>query len=234
MTNVRDNNLTFINESFEAVIVTPAQLDLLLADAWRHFGTHFFRYNLGIYKDEIRRVIPLRIRLVDFKLSKSQRRVLRRNADLETVIEPTKITDEIHDLFERHKRRFKSGVPNSIYDFLSRDPAGVPTRGFEVTVRNHGKLLAASFFDVGSKSVSAIYASFDPDETLRSLGIFTMLKVIEFALRDGKEFYYHGYAYEGESYYDYKKRFSALESFDWNGSWATFNAEYAEAAEKEL
>ena len=33
------------------------------------------------------------------------------------------------------------------------------------------------------------------------------------------EFYYHGYAYEGESFYDYKKRFSATEEFDWRGRW---------------
>ena len=44
----------------------------------------------------------------------------------------------------------------------------------------------------------------------------------EFALGQGKELYYHGYAYEGESFYDYKKRFSALEEFDWEGNWVHF------------
>ena len=46
-----------------------------------------------------------------------------------------------------------------------------------------------------------------------------MLKEIEHALATGKQFFYPGYAYDGESFYDYKKRFSALEQFDWNGSW---------------
>ncbi len=207
----------FINEQFEADAVTAEQLDMLLADGWRHFGIYFFRYNLNIHKEDIVRVIPLRIRLADFKLSKTQKRVLRKNEDLTVEFAPIKITDEIESLFHRHKRRFDHGVPDSIYDFLSPDAANYPTVGFQITARDvDDKLLAKSFFDVAAESVSAIYGCFDPDETSRSLGIFTMLKVIDFATRNGKTFYYHGYAYDSESFYDYKKRFSGLEQFDWN------------------
>jgi len=213
------DRLEIINEEFHAESIEPAILDILLADAWRHFGTHFFRYNYGIYKNEIRRVLPLRIRVNDLRLSKSQRRVLRRNTDLETSIQPIGITPETHDLFDRHKRRFKSGVPDTIYDFLSREPATAPTNGFEVSVRCDGDLVAASFFDVGRDSISSIYGIFDPEETKRSLGIFTMLTELQFALDNQKSYYYHGYAYEGVSFYDYKKRFGALEIFDWNGNW---------------
>ena len=216
-----DADLRLINEEFYAEAISPAQLDILLADGWRHFGTHFFRYNLGIYEDEIRRVLPLRIRLNDFKFSKSQRRILRRNSDLDVKIQPIKITDETHDLFDRHKRRFKKGVPDSIYDFLAPDPANDPTKGLEVSVRLNDDLQAVSFFDVGKTSVSSIYGIFDPTEHARSLGIFTMLKEIEYALETGKQYFYPGYAYDGDSFYDYKKRFSALEQFDWSGSWAS-------------
>ena len=211
------DRLDIINEEFYAEKITPDHLDLFLADGWRHFGTHFFRYNLGVYQDEIRRVLPLRIRLNDLKLSKSQRRVLRKNSDLDVSIQSIDITSETHDLFERHKQRFKSGVPRTIYDFLSEDDG--PTEVLEVGIRHDGKLFAASFFDVGNTSISSIYGIFDPTETSRSLGIFTILKEIEYAIENGKEFYYHGYAYEGESFYDYKKRFSGLEQFDWKGEW---------------
>ncbi len=217
------DRLEIINEEFYAEAVTPAQLDTLLADGWRHFGTHFFRYNLGMYEEEIRRVLPLRIRLSDFKFSKSQRRVLRKNSALDVQIQPIELTVETHDLFDRHKQRFKRSVPNTVYDFLSLDAANEPTKGLEVSVRRDGDLLAASFFDVGEHSVSGIYGIFDPTETSRSLGIFTMLKVIEYALETGKTYYYPGYAYEGESFYDYKKRFAALEVFDWNGNWKEFS-----------
>ena len=63
---------------------------------------------------------------------------------------------------------------------------------------------------------------FDPDLSSRSLGIFTMLKEIEFAMANGKELYYQGYSYEGESFYDYKKRFRATERFDWRGNWELY------------
>ena len=71
--------------------------------------------------------------------------------------------------------------------------------------------------------MSSIYGIFDPDETTASLGIFTMLKEIEYTVNHGKTHYYHGYAYEGSSFYDYKKRFSALEMYDWNGRWLPFD-----------
>lgn len=219
-----DGDITFINEEFHTDQVTPEQLDLLLADAWRHFGTQFFRYSIGVYESDIRRVIPLRIRLENFSLSKSQRRVVRQNWDVHVLIRPIEITDEAIALFERHKQRFKSGVPDSIYDFLSGNPSRVPCEALEIVVQLDGRLIASSYFDVGERSVSAIYGMFDPDLKGRSLGIFTMLKVIAFAIEHGKEFYYQGYSYEGRSFYDYKKRFRGTEAFDWNGNWAPFVA----------
>ena len=209
----------YINEVFDSPHVSAEQLDLLLADGWRHFGTQFFRYSLGIYEFDIRLVIPLRLRLDRFSLSKSQRRVIRQNGDLTVTVQPAEITPESADLFDRHKRRFKWGVPDSIYDFLSNDPARVPCEAMQVTARLDDRLVAVSYFDVASRSISAVYGMFDPEFSDRSLGIFTMLKEIEFAQERRKEFYYQGYAYEGESFYDYKKRFRGTEAFDWKGNW---------------
>lgn len=217
-----DGDITFINEEFYADRITPSQLDTLLAAGWRHFGTQFFRYSLGIYEFDIRRVIPLRIRLAHFSLSKSQRRVLRENVDTSVAIGPIQVTSESTELFERHKQRFKSGVPDSIYDFLG--PA-MPCDAFELDVRLDDRLVAVSYFDVGELAVSAIYGMFDPEFASRSLGIFTMLKEIEFAHDSGKELYYQGYSYSGSSFYDYKKRFRGTERFDWDGNWGMFTGE---------
>jgi len=217
-------DLQFINEEFYAESVSPAQIDRLLEDGWRHFGTHFYRYSLGFHGPDIRRVIPLRIRLADFSLSKSQRRILNKNQDLETVIRPILITPRSESLFDRHKTRFDHSVPDSIYDFLSHEPATVPCSAMEISIFENDKLLAASYFDVGKNSLSGIYAMFEPEEGSRGLGIFTMLKEIEYALESGKGFYYQGYCYEGESFYDYKKRFRGTECFDWSGNWEVFVA----------
>jgi len=211
--------LRYINEVFETPHVSSDELDLLLADGWRHFGTYFFRYSLGLYESDIRLVIPLRIRLSNFQLSKSQRRVLNRNGDVSIAIRPIEITDESIALFDLHKQRFTFGVPDSIFDFLSDEPASVPNEALQLTVRLHDRLVAVSYFDVAADSISAIYGMFDPEFPTRSLGIFTMLKEIEYAITQGKSFYYQGYSYEGRSFYDYKKRFRGTEAFDWRGNW---------------
>lgn len=216
-------NFRYLNEQFYAEKVLPQQLDALLEQSWRHFGKHFFRYNLGLYQNEIRLVIPLRINLAKFSLSKSQRKILRKNADLQTIIRPVEITDEKNILFEIHKQRFKEGIPDSIYDFLDEDAANIPCKTLECCIYREKELLAVSFFDVGETSMSGIYACFKPEETTRSLGIFTMLLEIEFAIKNNKTFYYQGYAYQGNSFYDYKKRFRALETYDWSGNWEGFS-----------
>lgn len=212
-----------VNQEFYASKVTPRELDFLLSEGWRHFGQHFYRYNLGFLENEFRFVIPLRIRLADFDFSKSQRRILRKNRDLRTFIRPIEFDVEKHELFKRHKLRFNHGIPASIYNFLDADAANTPCQALEFCIYDKSELLAVSFLDVGEKSVSSIYAMFDPSAAKRSLGIFTMLLEIEYAVENDKTFYYQGYTYEGESFYDYKKRFNALERFEWNGNWSKFS-----------
>ena len=217
-----DAEFVFINEEFYAEQVSPGGIDALWADGWRHFGTHFFRYNLGVHDFDVRIVIPLRIRLNNFNFSKSQRRVLRRNKDLSFEIRSISVTSEAEGLFDRHKRRFRSGIPNSIYDFLAGGTDTMPVESRELAVFDSGSLVAVSYFDIGNSATSGIYGMFEPSVEKRSLGIFTLLKEIEYAIESGKKYYYLGYAYEGASFYDYKKRFRSTEAFNWNGKWQPF------------
>lgn len=213
----------FLNEEFTSLSVKPTELDELLARGWRHFGTEFFRYNLAWHDFEIRRVHPLRIRLTGFSLSKSQRRILKKNTDCRVVIQPANVNPPTIELFDRHRLRFVENRPDSLYQFLSDDPSRKPCSTFEVAVYKESKLIAVSFFDLGSNSLSGVYAVFDPQYANRSLGIFTMLTEIDYAISSGKQFYYQGYCYDGESFYDYKKKFRGSEYFDWKDSWRKLN-----------
>jgi leucyl-tRNA---protein transferase len=218
-----------INEELHSSLVSPEQLDRLLAMGWRHFGTHFFRYNFGFPgsgEQYHRRIMPLRIRLADFRLSKNQRRVLKRNLDTVTVIRPIDVTPEAERLYDAHSVRFPPGQPPSVYTFLSYDPANVPTEGREVAVYLDGRLISISYVSIGVEQISSVFAMFDPDMPRRSLGILTILKELEHAREEGKTYYYHGYAYDGPSFYDYKKRFSGLEQYDWATSeWSDYDKE---------
>ena len=56
----------------------------------------------------------------------------------------------------------------------------------------------------------------------RSLGLYVLLRQIQYAREAEKTYLYHGYAYREPSFYDYKKNFYGLEYFDWKGSWLPY------------
>jgi arginine-tRNA-protein transferase len=201
--------------------VPPSRMDQLWADGWRHFGPFFFRRYYLEYGEEIKSVQPLRIALRHFRLSKSQRRVLRRNVDLELQIRPTIVDEPMRRVFSAHLLRFTHNTPSCLEDFLGFQPSSVPCQNMTLAVLSSGRLVAASFLDLGQDAVSSVYGIFDPVESRRSLGIFTMLKEIEYAQQRGCEYYYPGYACIEPSPYDYKKQFAGLEHYDWAGGWTT-------------
>ncbi|MEZ0385618.1 MAG: hypothetical protein ACAI34_01025, partial [Verrucomicrobium sp.] len=71
-----------IFDSAEAAAVPPHGMDMLWAKGWRHFGRGFFRYSITEHGGRWETILPLRIDLAKCELTKSQRRVLRRNGDL--------------------------------------------------------------------------------------------------------------------------------------------------------
>ncbi len=208
-----------INEYFMTRKITAETLDSLLANGWRHFGTYFFRYNINVHQGQLCKVIPLRIDLQKFTFSKSQQKIWKKNQDLDIHIQPIQINQDVLDLFEKHKTKFKENIPENIYTFLSYHPAKVPCAAVEIGVYKADKLLAMSFLDLGKESVSSVYGMYDFEWANRSLGIYTMLLEIDFALKTNRRYYYHGYCFDMPSFYDYKKKFNGLQGFDWQGGW---------------
>ena len=211
----------FINESGRLPHAPPALMDELWAHGWRHFGSDFFRYS--ITADEhgsLQTIQPLRLPLAEFRMSKSQRRVLRKNEDLELCMAPAVVDDEREAMFLRHRERFSSNIPDSLRTFMpSALPHAEPCECMSVEVREAGRLIAVSYMDVGAAAVSSVYAMFEPHAASRSLGTLTMLEEIRWATAAGKRWLYPGYATAQPSHYDYKKTFRPLERFDWRGQW---------------
>jgi arginine-tRNA-protein transferase len=221
-----------IIEDVPVPAVSPELLDELLACGWRHFGRQFFRYSISLDDNgALQRIMPLRLDVADFQPSKSQRRVLRRNADVIVRLAPATVDEEREAMFQRHKTRFKSNIPDSLRDFLPEtEPARVPCECREVQMWEGDRLLAVSYLDLGRESASSVYAIFEPDAARRSPGIFTLLQEIEFARASGRRFLYPGYATIEPGHYDYKKQFRGLHWFDWLGSWHPLRTCGAEAA----
>ncbi len=206
-------------QRFESSRITPTTLDALLSDGWRHHGCSFFRDVYGQVGRRFSLILPLRLRVADCRLSKSQRRVMRTNSDLQVEFAAAGLDEDKRRLFDLHRRRFHENVPEKLEDFLGNQPAYIPCQVAECRVYLKRRLIAASFFDLTSSSLSSIYAIFDPAEESRSPGIFTLLCELEFARRSGLHHLYLGYAHADATHYDYKKRFDATEFYDWRGVW---------------
>jgi arginine-tRNA-protein transferase len=198
--------------------VSPAAMDRLWAQGWRHFGTHFFLYDMSWHEGQLVRVLPLRVNLQKFSPTRIQRRILNLNRDVRVEFRPATIDAEREALFEKHKTRFDDNVPTSLQEFISSDPARVPCNTTECLLFVDDRLFAVSYLDVGLEAVSAVYAMFDLDQSRRSPGIHLILEEIYWALHRGYRYVYLGYCYDRPSHYDYKKRFRGLECLDWQSN----------------
>lgn len=207
--------MNIIDETFNRELVSPDELDTLLSEGWRHFGTLFYRQNLTVFEDKIAQIIPLRVDLNKFQPSKSLRRIKKKNEDTSTEIDLVNMTPVKTKLFHQHSKRFQTNQPDSIETFISNKPDTVPCICKNIDIYLNKKLIATSFLDIGTNSVSSVYGMFDLSHEKRNLGHYTILKEIQYAQSLEKEWYYIGYATIQPSIYDYKKRLPALEAYDW-------------------
>lgn len=207
-------------QTFLCLDAAPEQMDQYWAEGWRHFGIFFFRCRTTAHGGKPFHVLPLRIDLERFALTRSQKRVLAKNRDTKVELRPTEADEIKEELFRKHSRRFRENVPGSLDDFLSPAPATVPCLNLELCIYLAEKrLVGVTFLDSGKHATSAVYAIFDPAEAKRSLGILMMLYSIQFSREQGYRYYYPGYAYQEPSSYDYKKHFQGLEYLDWDAGW---------------
>lgn len=209
-------------QHFFRLEASPREMDEFWAAGWRHFGIFFFRYRTAMHDDKAFTVMPLRLDLGRFELTRSQRRVLAVNRDTTTRLRPTVVDRAKHALFLRHRKRFTENAPSSLDNFLSPAPDCIPCRNVELCIYRGETLLGVTFLDLGETASSAVYAIFEPAERKRSLGILMMLQSIQFSRDQGYRYYYPGYAYHEPFVYDYKKRFIGLEYLDWNSGWRPY------------
>ncbi len=200
--------------------VSPKELNTLLADGWRHFGSFFFRDTLSWNGSTLSQITPLRINLEKFQPSKSQRKILRKARQSQVIFRNAYIDLKKIVMFNQHTQRFKSNIPNSIYDFLDPNPAFIPCHTLECCLYDaQQELYAVSFLDIASESTSSVYAMFNPDFQDLSPGVHTLLAEIAHTKALGKKYLYTGYAFREPSHYDYKKKFEGTEYYDWRGNW---------------
>ncbi len=186
------------------------------------FTTHFLCFQNQLYS-----AIWIRLNLQDFHFTKSQRKLLAKNAKIfQHRAAYRHLTQEKEILYHRYASHFNGRLSPSLRDSLEDYDEGLVFNTHEITVRKRdtNELVAASYLDLGQKTAASILGIYEPTLKHYSLGYYTMLLEIAYCLEQGHVFYYPGYVVPGYERFDYKLRLGKAEYYDLvSDSWLPFS-----------
>ena len=200
----------FTQEYFYAYEVNEREFDEFLSSGWRRFGLFFFRPAC----DGCKQCIPLRVSCSQFRPTKSQRRVLRKNENTQVKLSPPNYRDEIFNIYRKHSR-IKFGQDSELSRFKeSFFTAAVPSAQSEYYI--DGKLIGVGFIDISLNALSSVYFIYDPDYSAYSPGNFSIMKEVEIGRELGVAHYNLGYWIDGNKSMSYKGNFSPHQTYQWD------------------
>ncbi|MGO8696055.1 MAG: arginyltransferase [Rectinemataceae bacterium] len=199
-------------EEFTVSSFEPEIYEALLARGWRRSGFSFYR----TICPDCDLCMPIRLDNEIFLPSRSQRRLLRVNADLRVEVVAPSFSDERYELYRRYLR-FKhhaaeeadSAARLSYASFLLEGP--LDTSAIVEYRNSEGRLLATGYADFLPGGISSVYFAFEPDQARRSLGTWSVLREAALARESGRRYYYLGFWVPGAAKMDYKANFAPFE-----------------------
>lgn len=198
-------------ENFVALDLSGEETDFILSQGWRKFGPHFFRPACQSCKA----CLPLRVLTRDYIPTKSQKRVGKASAQVESRFLTLNYQSEYFDIYKRHSiAKFGSSPMNEEREFI--EAFFIPsTTSMVHELRVENILVGVGFLDIGVKSLNSVYFCYDPDYQDLSLGNLSVLREILWAQQKNKPHYYLGYYIRENQHMSYKNRFSPHELYDW-------------------
>jgi len=163
--------------------------------------------------------VSARIPVRDYEFSRSERRVLDRNADFSRHVVEAEATMEQFELLRRYLlvRHAEGGMAEMGWpDYVAMvEDTAVRTHLVEYRLPSHdkgpGDLVACALVDRLADGLSLVYSFFEPDLARRSLGSFIILDHVQQARTDAIAFVYLGYWVSGSAKMAYKARFDPIE-----------------------
>jgi len=173
------------------------ECESLILRGWRRFGSMYFR---PICQD-CRACESLKIDVENYHFSKSERRILRKNAHLHTIIRHPGMTRDHLDLFikyhsYKHHTRSWDAPKIDPKNYYASFVQGHGDFGFEALYFDEERLVAVDLIDILDEGISSLYCYYDPDYASHSLGRYTLLRQIQYAKELNLKWIYLGYYVE--------------------------------------
>lgn len=201
------------HEFFLASNLSEEELEVCLSKGYRKFGIYYFRPACS----KCQLCLPLRVRVDLFTPSKSQKRILKKNKDLEIKYRTLTFKEELYQLYRLHSKvrfDYNDDKIGSREEFIQTHfTPSAPGMIVEYWLKD--ELIAAGFIDISSEAISSVYFIYHPDYKDRGLGIFGALKEIEYAKALSKKYFYLGYFVKENNFMNYKDQFRPFEVYDW-------------------
>jgi len=198
---------------------SPEEFDTSLSLGDRRIGRMLYRTQCP----ECEACEPLRVLVDEFVSTRSMNRVRKRNADITLEIGQARFTQEKLDLYNRHKQerglaRHERLMNRRGYEgwFLNSCAATLEFRYYE-----RRSLIGVGIVDVGDKDSSSVYFFFDPDQSARSLGTYSVLTEIDWQRQRNGRYHYLGLYVQSCGHLVYKARFGPHERRI-RGEWCRF------------
>jgi arginine-tRNA-protein transferase len=169
--------------------------------------------------------LSARIPVANFSLTKSEKRVVKRNKRLIRNIKSPWATSEQFELFTKYvKSRHEKGGMSAMTEteFASMvEETCVKTILVEYSIQDEGtnQIQAVSITDVIEDGLSMVYSFYEPTLSELSLGKYMILDHIDLSREMNLPYLYLGYWVKGSKKMDYKAQYSPIELFS-NGKWS--------------
>lgn len=159
--------------------------------------------------------ISVRVPATDFVPSRSQKRVWRKNIDLEVRIEDVSFQQEHFEMYLQYQRArhpessMCDDDPKKYIGFINSQFSGSQF----LCLYLNDKLMGISVIDQFEGGLSAVYTFFDPQYSNRSIGTYVILYLIKLSRLRKIPHVYLGYWIEQSSKMSYKQNFKPMQGY---------------------